>query len=135
MCPTYFHLVGYHSIFEYMRLLSWNNIRTRISRLCGFGQLLVIHMKNISIKTPNDLIRALKFIRTGLDEGRIKLTFEYKNQNKWDIPQSKFITKFNWPDYFSNYYEEISTGKIFRLYAETYHGGGGKLEEVQNFED
>ncbi len=39
--PTCLNIVGYHSNYQYMRLLSRNDIRTRISRLYGLGQLLV----------------------------------------------------------------------------------------------
>jgi len=92
-------------------------------------------MKEIKIETPNDLVKAFKLVRKELDEGKIKLTFEHKSQDRFEIPQFDFIKKFDWPDYFSNYYEEAATGKIYRLYAETYHGSGGALIEVQDFED
>ena len=55
------------------------------------------------------------------------------------LPGSPFATKESvqhllpggpWPDYLELYFEDSRTGKRYRLVAETYHGRGGRWEDV-----
>ena len=71
--------------------------------------------------------------------GEVKEAVRNGELHQITLPGAPFATKEDvqkllpggpWPDYLELHFEDRQTGKRYRLVAETYHGRGGRWEQV-----
>jgi len=82
----------------------------------------------VNIKLPSELKSAINIANQRIVEG----TFTYIGYGQYADPFSRISGGNNWSDFVDVYFSCNSCQQKFRLYAETYHGSGGKFCAVQN---
>lgn len=79
-----------------------------------------------AIKSPTDLRHAISKVEEALNSNVLK----YEGAGVNGEPFSLLMGGGLWGDWVSNYFSCRSCTQLFRLYAETYHGGGGALVRI-----
>ena len=89
-------------------------------------------MTAFPIETPDDLKDVLRMVRASLASGALSED-PYWPAGQLRIPQPQFSAlsaEGPWPDYFEYYFRRASSGRLYRLSVETYHGIGGNWEPL-----
>jgi hypothetical protein len=80
----------------------------------------------VEIRTPGELARAIRIIRSSLEDQSITDITQAAHSPSGDfgdLPDSG-----PWPDYVEHYFKCTACGHRFRLAVDTYHGAGGTLD-------
>jgi hypothetical protein len=82
------------------------------------------------INVPRDLTEAILLARLKIEDGTLK----YLGAGSYGEPFKRIASGRGRSDFVNNYFSCLFCNQIFNLYAETYHGSGGKLEAVQEIQ-
>lgn len=87
-------------------------------------------LKNVEIKSTKILADILSLIQKLVKNSKVEQVWLADNPfaSKQDV--SSIAVNGPWPDYIEMYFKELDSKKLFKLSVETFHGAGGKLEEV-----
>ncbi len=83
------------------------------------------------IRSPSDLKNAIRITAGMCKLGELK----YIGAGRWGDPFINISSGSGWGDLVSNYFQCSHCEQYFHLKAETYHGSGGRLEQILGIED
>jgi len=98
---------------------------------CGCEKCVDLCLK-IEIRFPAELSQAIRLAGANLADGTI-VESSYWPEGEIKFSQAPFSEqpeKGPWDDVFQYYFECPACGQLFRLTADTYHGGGGSWKPV-----